>query len=249
LGGEGGNINLINKAMLLKKIEELSNSYEDINLQITYKHKEWKISIEGKSEEYDDNVFIDEDLLYDILESLMEGELFTDLYGDNIGLQDYICYSYSRFKKELFLYEGQLFSDCIIIKQQVFKSELDFFLYAFSLNDEVCFSTKALIRGGIKTPFQIFVDAIELKGFKFEGFVKGEADFEGYMEYSFRLTKGGEIIMIQAPQKDLIIGMADNFFKFSDFDQLDIISYNSGFWPLLNAIKSDNLERYFAENS
>jgi len=233
--------------MLLKTIKSVKDVYKSINITFECRDNKYIISLNGLS--VDNEPLNDDELFYDVLVSLMPGNILSDFYDDFIGANDLMCYSYQKQKDGIHFFNGDVYQDGLVIEENVFKDELDFYIYVFNKFSNSSLSTKELIRSGLQTPLTLFINFLKTKSITLQGFVDGSIDNDGYKYCAFDLKNAdGKRLKIECPQGDFLT-IHGNYLNFADFKETDVISYIPTFVKILESIAQDNIEIFFTDNS
>jgi hypothetical protein len=179
----------------------------------------------------------------------MPGTCLKDEYGDNIGYNETAeCFSYKLEEAKIIFYSGYIYNDSIVIKEQCFESELEFYTFLFDKYSNINLRSEELRNSCLKTPFDLFVSYILESGYILKGFKEGSYDDEGYKVCAMiLLNKNEEKYIVEYPIKD-----AFNLIFESDYLELNKVSitnFDSKYLNLLKLIENDDIENYIETQS
>ena len=239
--------------MLISKLKECIQEDENIEFKFSYSNNKYEIIIDHHPNDEDDSIVNDSERMYEILKELMPEDLIYDWQDCIIGEDNLECSGYILYKNYQFLFEGETYLNRLIIKETEFNKAIDFYIHLYSKFQSFSISSKEIIAKKVNTPLQIFIEFIETKGYKLNGFKYGGIDDDGYSYTAFDIQINEEKnILVEYPQKDTFsasIFDESNYLKFKDFEHSNILSYNSEFLELLEFINEDNLDSYISDKA
>ena len=234
--------------MLNSKFKNTLENYGPLRFSFDYKSAKWTINITFKDPDLINPVwegFYETEGINDILINLMPGNfLFQDEYYEKLQNNNSIV-SFEKMNSgsTIMLYEGEIFEDCLQIKETSFENDLDFYISIFRNFKDIELSRSTLKECGISTPIELLSNALKSINWIVVKIMDADYDDDGYKFYSFHIQDhNGLIYVIDYPQPDPI-GYSKDSLSIQEF-----IEHSFSFGPKLNgilkAISNNTLEQH-----
>jgi len=235
--------------MLNSKFKNTIEHYGPLRFSFDYENPKWTINITFKDPDLINPVwegFYETEEIKDIMLNLMPGNfLFQDEYYEKLqNNNSIVSFEKMNSSSTIMLYEGEIFEDCIQIKETSFENDLDFYISIFRKFKDIELSHNTLKECGIITTIELLSAALKNINWSV---VKIMDDDHGYKFYSFHIQDdGGLIYIIDYPQPDPIIGSFP-INSIEDFIE-NTLSSGSGLIEILESIDDNTLEDYIKSN-